>query len=352
MKKKFLALVLALTMALSLLPVTAMAAHVHVWDTKLTYDTTDHWYECIADGCDEVKDKTAHTHTFRANLCVCGHSSTHEHEWVTGWSHNNTHHWKNCNKHSACELTSDDKAIKGFYEEHSFDGTGMCVCGQASSHGHVWTTTYSFDENGHYYECTASNCYLQGNAYEAHRPNATGECLDCGYQAPHVHDWNESEYSNNDTHHWHECVGPYACDKTANADKYGYGEHEPNAKGKCVDCGYQEGHEHVWAVAYTYDDTHHWHECVGPYDECGITADAGKDGYGEHSFSGTAIQCVCGKLRSWPSVYYPTVDPTVDPTPETVIVTPNTADAGIFMAVSMSILSVTGSAVLLKKKED
>jgi len=49
---------------------------------------------------------------------------------------------------------------------------------------------------------------------------------------------------------------------------------------------------------------------------------------------------------------YPTVDSTVDPTPETVIVTPKTADAGIFMAVSMSILSVTGSAVLLKKKED
>jgi hypothetical protein len=34
------------------------------------------------------------------------------------------------------------------------------------------------------------------------------------------------------------------------------------------------------------------------------------------------------------------------------VISPKTADAGIFMAVSMSILSVTGSAVLLKKKED
>ena len=34
------------------------------------------------------------------------------------------------------------------------------------------------------------------------------------------------------------------------------------------------------------------------------------------------------------------------------VTSPKTADAGIFMAVSMSILSVTGSAVLLKKKED
>jgi hypothetical protein len=35
-----------------------------------------------------------------------------------------------------------------------------------------------------------------------------------------------------------------------------------------------------------------------------------------------------------------------------VVTSPKTADAGIRLAVSMSILSVTGSAVLLKKKED
>ena len=35
-----------------------------------------------------------------------------------------------------------------------------------------------------------------------------------------------------------------------------------------------------------------------------------------------------------------------------VVTSPKTADAGILLAVSMSILSVTGSAVLLKKKED
>ncbi|MBR5571847.1 MAG: hypothetical protein IKV99_04325 [Oscillospiraceae bacterium] len=34
------------------------------------------------------------------------------------------------------------------------------------------------------------------------------------------------------------------------------------------------------------------------------------------------------------------------------VTSPKTADAGIFLAVSMSVLSVTGSAVLLKKKED
>jgi len=202
MKKKFLALVLALTMALSLLPVTAMAAHVHAWETKLTYDTTHHWYECTVAGCDEVKDYAPHAYTFRTDLCECGHSSTHEHEWVTGWSRNNTHHWKNCNRHANCELTSDDKALKGFYEEHSFDRTGKCFCGEPSTHGHVWTTTYSYDENGHYYECTASNCYLQGNAYEAHNPNATGVCLDCGYQAPHVHDWADA-YTYDDTYHCH-----------------------------------------------------------------------------------------------------------------------------------------------------
>lgn len=41
-------------------------------------------------------------------------------------------------------------------------------------------------------------------------------------------------------------------------------------------------HEHSWASDWTYDESHHWHECRNA--GCTITADSQKDGYGEHIY--------------------------------------------------------------------
>ena len=41
-------------------------------------------------------------------------------------------------------------------------------------------------------------------------------------------------------------------------------------------------HTHVWDT-WNHNDTHHWYECRGEGD-CDITADAGKEGYGEHAW--------------------------------------------------------------------
>ncbi len=165
--------------------------HTHVWDTKLTYDTTHHWKECTADGCDVVNnaDKegyAAHTHGAN-NLCVCGHSSTHEHKWSSKYSYVTEVHWKKCTV-SGCEIT--DNSLKGEYEPHLFNNVGSCFCGYTSRHVHDWEDTYSYDENGHYYECvgTKGACYLgkaDKEGYAAHTlDSATGECAYCAYRAP------------------------------------------------------------------------------------------------------------------------------------------------------------------------
>lgn len=53
------------------------------------------------------------------------------------------------------------------------------------------------------------------------------------------------------------------------------------------------GHEHNWSKDWKQNETHHWHECTA--DDCDVTDNALKDGYGEHNFSNG--DCVCGKVK-------------------------------------------------------
>lgn len=41
-------------------------------------------------------------------------------------------------------------------------------------------------------------------------------------------------------------------------------------------------HIHYWASTYTYNNTHHWHECST--DGCPVTENSGKSGYAEHTY--------------------------------------------------------------------
>lgn len=43
-----------------------------------------------------------------------------------------------------------------------------------------------------------------------------------------------------------------------------------------------EGHKHSWSPDWSSDGSHHWHECLA--EDCGITENSGKSGYGAHSY--------------------------------------------------------------------
>ncbi len=49
-------------------------------------------------------------------------------------------------------------------------------------------------------------------------------------------------------------------------------------------------HTHSWSTDWTFNGTHHWHECTA--DGCDITENSQKDSYAEHSF--TNGFCTCG----------------------------------------------------------
>lgn len=52
------------------------------------------------------------------------------------------------------------------------------------------------------------------------------------------------------------------------------------------------GHNHSWSSSWTASDTHHWHDCNS--DNCTVTEDSQKGGYGEHDFSQYPYRCtVC-----------------------------------------------------------
>lgn len=44
----------------------------------------------------------------------------------------------------------------------------------------------------------------------------------------------------------------------------------------------EAAHIHYWASTYTYNNTHHWHECST--DGCPVTENSGKSGYAEHTY--------------------------------------------------------------------
>ncbi|MDD6203832.1 MAG: carbohydrate-binding domain-containing protein, partial [Firmicutes bacterium] len=86
-------------------------------------------------------------------------------------------------------------------------------------------------------------------------------------------------------------------------------------------------HEHTWSEDWTYDDTHHWHECTEPY--CVLTENADKDGYGEHEgelknakpatatengYTGDTVCKVCGKLLAAGQVIPATGEQPTNPT--------------------------------------
>ena len=48
--------------------------------------------------------------------------------------------------------------------------------------------------------------------------------------------------------------------------------------------GSTPSHTHVWATEWSHNETHHWHDCTAA--NCTVSSNADKDGYAEHTFEG------------------------------------------------------------------
>ncbi len=105
----------------------------------------------------------------------------------------------------------------------------------------------------------------------------------------HTHNW-DTAWRKDENSHWHDCLNP-GCNVTAYSSKDSYGGHvyDNDTDTNCNTCGYTRtvtpSHTHSWLATWSYDETHHWHECGST--GCDVTDNSNKNGYAGHT-GGTA----------------------------------------------------------------
>lgn len=88
----------------------------------------------------------------------------------------------------------------------------------------------------------------------------TKETLETGGGSTHQHTYDQSAWKSDATHHWQECTDPNCPDPTkgiTNKASHIF------SNGACTVCGYRgQTEEHHFSTDWTYDETHHWHACT------------------------------------------------------------------------------------------
>jgi len=182
--------------------------HTHVWDSAWKSNDTHHWHECTASGCDITSNSGkngygVHVYDNAADTTCndCGYTRTvtpptpgHTHSWAAAWNSNTTHHWHECTA-SGCDITSNSS--KNGYGVHVYDNAADTTCNDCGyirtvtpptpEHTHSWAAAWSGNAIYHWHECTASGCSITSNSskngYGAHiyDDDMDTVCNICGY---------------------------------------------------------------------------------------------------------------------------------------------------------------------------
>ena len=185
---------------------------------------------------------------FTMVACDGNSITAHEHKFSTTYSFNEVHHWYEC----------ECGEYENFEGHVNNDGDGKCdICSyqMVGGHTHSFSATYSSNETSHYKECSCGEKSEVGSHVDG---DNNSKCDVCSYQIKeeHTHSYSSS-YLNSSISHWKEC----SCGQKANV-----GSHvDSDNNGKCDVCLYQmkneETHTHNFGSTYLYDATNHWKEC-------------------------------------------------------------------------------------------
>ena len=218
-------LVAALTIGLGVgLTVNRGDGHTHTWAAEWTSDKDGHWHECTGEGCDEVKDKAAHSDGNSDGKCdVCGYTMTTETPdpddpiVVTGITLDKTTAtveegatvtltatvtpdnatdktvtWSTSNE--AIATVSDGvvtgvKAGEVTITAKAGDKSATCTVTVTAAatepdppvHEHTWSTEWTTDADSHWHECTGEGCDEVKDKAAHSDGNSDGKCDTCGY---------------------------------------------------------------------------------------------------------------------------------------------------------------------------
>ena len=154
--------------------------------------------------------------------------------------------------------------------------TLTCAVGcveDVGEHTHTWATEWSHNETEHWHACTGEGC-TEKNDVAAHLGGTAtcktkAVCKVCGGEYGELNAGNHESAdfiytANNDGTH----KKVYACCGTVAAEneECSGGTATCMKKAECEHCGAAYGElstEHLWAAEWSHDETEHWHACTG-----------------------------------------------------------------------------------------
>ena len=177
----------------------------------------------------------------------------------------------------------------------------------------------------------------------------------------------ESKYATSATEHWQICK---VCGTVVGKAAHKFGEADANGRKTCADCGYTvggtgtEGHKHAAGNTICYDENNHWNKCTDDNCDAHVNESAHKFGPKNTVTEGNKTITIetcseCGYVKRTETTTGGTTPvnpggnkPTKPGTKDNgkTVQSGKTFDAGVGVYVGLSILSLTGSAVVIGKK--
>ena len=299
----------------------------HHYSNDWSHDNTHHWHACIDEGYTDLK-KDYSEHTFTESItkaatydeagilthsCFCGYSYTTEipqlvHNYSNEWSSNSASHWHACTDAGYTDLKKDEGSHDFVFVETveptpTEQGYSIYKCSTCEyikyddfvdpTGEHHYSSDWSHDNEYHWHACTDEGCdstsdYGHHNFVESVITPASYTapglkrytCNVCSYYyeeaIPQLVHHYSSDWSHNNTHHWHACtdIGYTDLKKDESTHTYSVNVVTPasyTAPGlkryTCNICGYSYDEEipqlvHTYASEWSHDETKHWHACL------------------------------------------------------------------------------------------
>ena len=344
----------------------------HVQASPWAHNDTEHWQVCTR--CNEAFNKAAHnggtaTCQEKAKCEVCGaaYGELGAHDMDTKWSSNDTQHFHKCLT-KGCDYIEDAADHSGGKATcQSRAKCDVCKAEYGDLGAHTLTKTAAKAPtclepgNNEYYTCSVCGKVFK-DAAGTTETTVAAETL--AKSTTHVV---ESKYATSATEHWQICK---VCGTVVGKAAHKFGEADANGRKTCADCGYTvggtgtEGHKHAAGNTICYDENNHWNKCTDDNCDAHVNESAHKFGPKNTVTEGNKTITIetcseCGYVKRTETTTGGTTPvnpggnkPTKPGTKDNgkTVQSGKTFDAGVGVYVGLSILSLTGSAVVIGKK--
>lgn len=337
-------------------------------------DETGHWKVCERVNCGKRFNEGTHdggkaTCQAKAACTTCGaaYGELGAHDMDTKWSSNDTQHFHKCLT-KGCDYIKDAADHSGgkatCKEKAKCD---VCAAEYGNLGAHTLTKTAAKAPtclepgNNEYYTCSVCGKVFK-DAAGTTETTVAAETL--AKSTTHVV---ESKYATSATEHWQICK---VCGTVVGKAAHKFGEADANGRKTCADCGYTvggtgtEGHKHAAGNTICYDENNHWNKCTDDNCDAHVNESAHKFGPKNTVTEGNKTITIetcseCGYVKRTETTTGGTTPvnpggnkPTKPGTKDNgkTVRSGKTFDAGVGVYVGLSILSLTGSAVVIGKK--